>query len=99
MNKVLMLRANIKPEKVAEAEVEVQKVFAAISQAQPEGVRYASSKTDDGNFVVLLQLEGEENPLALLPEFKTFQENLKEFLAGPPIQETLEVVGSYRLFE
>lgn len=99
MSKVIMLRANIKPEKLTEAEAEVHKVFAAIQQAQPSGVRYASSKTADGSFVVILQLESEQNPLVSLPEFKIFQEKLKDFLAGRPTQESLEVVGSYRLFE
>jgi hypothetical protein len=40
-----------------------------------------------------------DNPLAALPAFVEFQENLKQWMAEPPTVEQLTVVGSYRLFE
>jgi hypothetical protein len=97
--KVLMVRSKIKAESVAEVETAIEKVFSAIKQAQPAGVRYASSRLADGvTFVILLELEGEDNPLAALPAFVEFQEDLKKWIAEPPTVEQLTVIGSYRLF-
>ena len=98
---VLMVRAKVKAESVTEAEAAAEKMFAAIEQAQPEGVRYASCKLADGvTFVALLQLdEGVENPLPAIPEFREFQASLKDWVDGPPTPEELTVVGSYGLFD
>jgi hypothetical protein len=97
---VMMLRAEVKPESVADVEATVAKMFAAIEQARPEGVRYASCRLAGGaTFVILLQLaDGIENPLPSVPEFKEFQANLPNWLAKPPVPEQLTVVGSYNLF-
>lgn len=95
-----MIRAKVKPESVEHVEASAGKMFAAIEQAQPRGVRYASCKQPDGlTFVVLLELEdGTDNPLSALPEFREFQDNLRNWVAEPPVPEPLTVVGSYRLF-
>lgn len=69
---VIMIRPKVKPESVHEIEAAIEKTFAAIEQAKPEGVRYASSKLADGvTFMVLLALdEGIENPLLAVPEVR-----------------------------
>jgi hypothetical protein len=97
---VLMVRSKIKPENTANAEAAIKGVFSAIEQAQPVGVRYASSRLADGvSFVVLLELEdGVDNPLVALPAVVEFQENLKQWMAEPPTVEQMTVIGSYRLF-
>lgn len=97
---LLMVQAKIKEDRVAEVEAAAKKMFEAIAAAQPKGVRYASTKQADGvSFVILLQLDGPENPLTALPEFTEFQDNLKQWIDGPPAAGPLEIVGSYRLFE
>ncbi len=97
---VMLLRADVKPESVADVEAAVTKMFAAIEQGRPEGVRYASCRlAGTSSFVILLQLvDGTENPLSAVPEFKEFQANLPNWLAKPPVPEQLTVVGSYNLF-
>jgi hypothetical protein len=97
---VMMLRAKVKQEHVADVESAARTMFAAIERAQPKGVRYASCRLADGvTFVALLALEdGIENPLPSVPEFGAFQAGLKEWLAEPPVPEPLTVVGSYDLF-
>jgi hypothetical protein len=97
---VMMVRAKVKADRVAEVEAAVQAMFSAIERAQPKGVRYASSRLPDGvTYVILLGLEeGIENPLFAVPEFRAFQEGLKAWLAAPPLSEPLTVVGSYNLF-
>jgi hypothetical protein len=98
--KVLMVRSKVKEESVAEVEAAIRELFSAIERARPAGVRYASSRLEDGvTFVALLGLdEGVDNPLRALPEFVKFQEDLKQWIAEPPTPEQLSVVGSYRLF-
>ena len=97
---LMMVRAKVKDESVAEVEVEAEKMFTAIAEAEPGGVRYALCKLADGvRFVVLLEVDDEvENPLLSLPEFNEYQANLKDWIAEPPMVEQLTVVGSYRLF-
>lgn len=97
---VMMIRAKVKDENVAEVEAAAKTMFAAIDEAQPQGVRYASCKTPDGaTFVIFLAVEdGAANPLGAVPEFREFQQNLPGWLAEPSSPEPLTVVGSYRLF-
>src|SRR3954470_728602 len=97
---VMMLRPKIKPEHLDDVRMAATHMFAALAEAQPEGVRYASLALGDGEtFVVVLEIEdGIENPLPAVPEFAAFQEGLREWVAGPAVPERLEVVGSYRLF-
>lgn len=96
---VMMVRAEVTPERVPDVEAATHKMFAAIKEAQPQGVRYASCRlSDDTTFVVFLELESADNPLETIPAFAEFQANLKEWLAGPPTLESLRVVGSYGLF-
>ena len=45
---VLMVRAKIKEENVADARAAIEKVIQALEQAQPAGVRYASCLLSDG---------------------------------------------------
>jgi hypothetical protein len=97
---VLMIRSKIKAEKAADVETAAKEMFTAISEAAPQGVRYASCRLADGlTYVALLELnDGAGNPLAALPAFQKFQEGLKDWLAEPPVTEQLTPVGSYRLF-
>lgn len=97
---VRMVRVKIRPDKTAELGKATKEMFAAIEAAQPQGVRYASSKLPDGeSYVILLALDDDEtNPLVAIPAFREFQENLGPLLAGPPAVEELTPVGSYRLF-
>jgi hypothetical protein len=76
---VLMVRSKIRAEAVGDVDAAVEHLFAAIHQAQPEGIRYASFRLPDGvTYVALLALdEGVDNPLPALPEFSEFQDNLK----------------------
>jgi hypothetical protein len=97
---VTMIRAKVKDESIAEVEAAVKTWFAAIEQAQPKGVHYASCRLpDSATFVIMLKLdEGIENPLPTVPEFTEFQASLQNWLAEPPAPEQLTVIGSYNLF-
>jgi len=96
----LMVRSKVKAAHVTEVEAAVKRVFAALQQEQPNGIRYASCRLSDGvTYVAVLERDdGVDNPLPALPEFRAFQENLKNWMAEPPISEQVTVIGSYRFF-
>jgi thioredoxin-like negative regulator of GroEL len=97
---VLMVRAKIKEENVADARAAVEKVIQALEEAQPAGVQYASCLLSDGvTFVALLELEPDGGiPLRELPEYAELLENLKQWQPEPPTVEQMTVIGSYGLF-
>jgi hypothetical protein len=96
----LLVRSTVKPGHVADVEAAAENVFAAIAEAQPADVRYATTKLRDGvTFVALLHLDdGVNNPLLAIPVFIEFQNDLKQWIDGPPSAEPLTVVGNFRLF-
>lgn len=97
---VHMVQAKVKPESVTDIQAAAKKMFAAINEAQLEGIRYASCLLPDGEtFVAFLQLDdGVENPLPGFPEFREFLAGVEESRAEPADVQPLTVIGSYRLF-
>lgn len=97
---IIMIRSQVKAENTAEVEVAIGEMFTAIAEAAPPGVRYASCRLPDGvTYIALLEVEdGGENPLVAVPEFRKFQENLRNWLTEAPSMEQLTPIGSYRLF-
>jgi hypothetical protein len=97
---VLMVRAKIKEEHVADAQAAVEKVIKALEQTQPAGVRYASSLLSDGlTFVALVKLEDDgSHPLRDMPAYAEMVENLQRWYDGPPAVDRMTVTGSYGLF-
>ena len=97
---VLMVRAKIKEENVADAQAAIGQVIQALEQARPAGVRYASCVLGDGVTVVaLLELENDGgHPLRGFPAYEELVENLKQWYAEPPAVERMTVIGSYGLF-
>jgi quinol monooxygenase YgiN len=98
---VTLLRQKVKDESVQEAEAAVHDLFATLERERPEGLRYASTRVaDSSTFVILFELaDGSVDPRSAIPEFARFLEQLKGWVDGPPVIETLDVVGSYNLFE
>ena len=96
---VLMIRAKIKEENIAEAQAATDKVIQALEQVQPD-VHYGVTRLSDGvTLVAFLEMEpGQEHPLRTLPAYAEMLENLKEWYAEPPTVEHMTVVGSYQLF-
>jgi hypothetical protein len=95
---VLMVRAKIKEENVADAEAATEKVIQALEQARRADVRY-TVLSDGPTLVALLVLNPDgSHPLATLPAYTELVENLKEWYAEPPVVERMTVLGSYQLF-
>jgi hypothetical protein len=97
---ILMVTSKVKEEYVAEGKAAVDKLFQALEQAQPAGVRYAVTQLSDGvTTVAFLQLEpGQEHPLRGLPAYAELLKEFEQWRAEPPVVEHMTVLGSYGLF-
>jgi hypothetical protein len=97
---VHMVESKIQAERVGDVQESARKMFAALREAGPDGVRYGSCLLPDGEtFIALVQVdEGRENPVPELAEFQEFVEVVEASRAEPPTIHPLTVVGSYRLF-
>jgi hypothetical protein len=93
-----IVRAGVKPEHAADLEAAAAKVFASLSELQPDGLRYASLRMDDDSYLILVEVaDGTESPLPSIAAFQEFQAGLRGWLSGAPVIESASVVGSYRV--
>jgi hypothetical protein len=97
---VLMVSSKVKEENVADARAAVDKLFQALEQARPAGVRYATTTLGDGlTIVAFLALEpGQEHPLRTFPAYVELLESFEAWRAEPAVVERMTVTGSYGLF-
>lgn len=75
----------------------VHAVFDALRASAPAGFRYATYRLADGvTFIHLATIEtAGTNPLAALPAFRVFQEELAGRCVEPPVVTELTAVDSY----
>ena len=99
---IRLVRYKVKPEHAADNERLVRAVFEALHALAPDGLRYATLKSDDGlTFMHLVSHESEasRDTLTGLPAFKAFSAGVRDRCDEPPAFTELSVVGSYGLFE
>jgi hypothetical protein len=72
-------------------------VFGALRRANPPGLTYSAYLLEDGvSFVhVASMIDGANNPLQQLAEFKAFTAGVKERCEVAPVTTTLREIGSY----
>jgi hypothetical protein len=98
MSTAKVVRYITKPEHAEENERLIRKVFAELAEHEPDGIRYAAFRLDDGvSFVHVAVLDGEQNPLGSSAAFARFQSAIGERCAEGPLAADAAVVGSYRL--
>ena len=98
---MLLTRAKVKAEKVADVEAGIKRLVPAFEQANLNG-RYAWFRLGDGvTFVILTEFEegatrstGPESTR----EYQAFEEILKTAVEGKPTSEPLTMIESYRVF-
>jgi hypothetical protein len=98
--KTVMVRYKVKPDRAAENESYIRKVFEQLQREGPPGLRYASFKLADGvSFVHIASHDGSgSNPLSDLAAFKNFTATIKERCEDLPVAVELREVGAYRFF-
>jgi hypothetical protein len=95
---VLIVRATLKEENLADAQAATEKVIKALERAHREDVRYTVLSAG-ATLVALLVLNPDgSHPLATMPEYGELVEDLKGWYAEPPTVERMTVLGSYQLF-
>ena len=93
----VMVRYQVKPDRIEENEQLVREVYEELGQRRPEGFRYGTFKLEDGvTFVHLAVQDTDHNPLSEVEAFKRFQADIRDRCDVPPVVATLEEVGSYR---
>jgi len=96
----VMVRYKVKADRVDENRAYIERVFEALKEGQPDGLRYASFQMPDGvSFVHIASVDTPEgeNPLSKTPAFKDFVANIKDRCDEPPAATDLSPVGNYNL--
>jgi hypothetical protein len=92
----VIVRYRVKPDRVDENENLVRAVYKELAETEPEGLRYATLRLDDGvSFVHLSESEPDVSPLTEVPAFKAFQKEIAERCEEQPVVTNVEVVGSF----
>jgi hypothetical protein len=94
--KHVMVRYKVKPEAVAENEALVRAVYEELHLTQPEGMRYATFRLDDGVTFVHINFSAGGNSLNELASFTAFQSGIGERCDEAPKVSELREIGSYR---
>ena len=95
----VIVRYKVKPERAAENVSLIEQVFAQLTSEQPDGVRYATFKLEDGvSFVHVASVStpNGENPLAALPAFKAFVANIADRCEEKPVTSSATAILVYR---
>lgn len=87
------------PEQADHNQSLVEAVFADLASTEPDGLRYATFRLDDGTFVHIADVEGETNPLTESPAFAAFTDGIADRCepGEGPNPQPATLVGSYRL--
>jgi hypothetical protein len=94
--KRVMVRYTVKPEAVAENEALVRAVYEELHLTQPEGMRYATFRLDDGVSFVHINFSDGSSSLNELASFTAFQQGIAERCDEGPKAGELSEIGSYR---
>jgi hypothetical protein len=92
----------VKADRADENAAYVEKVFESLAASAPKGLRYATFRAEDGvSFTHIASIETADgsNPLSAAAAFKEFQAEIKDRCEVPPEATTVDLVGSYRVFD
>ena len=95
---VTVVRYTTKPDRGDENQALVEAVFAELAETQPEGLRYATVRLDDGvSFVHVAAVDTADgtNPLTAVAAFGAFQRELADRLVDGPAVTPGTVIGAY----
>jgi hypothetical protein len=89
-----------KADKADDNQLLVESVFAELASTEPNGIRYASFRLEDGVTFLHIALidDPENNPLSASPAFAEFQREIHDRCEIPPAVTGGTLVGSYGLW-
>ena len=96
----VMVRYQLKADRVAENEQYIAAVFAELERTAPAGLHYATFRLPDGVSVMHLAAMSAEvgNPLMATAAFRRFVEANADRCVEPPVTTELALLGAYRMF-
>ena len=97
-----IVRYKVKSDKAQQNIEFIQKVFTALDNSKPEGLRYASFRLEDGvSFIHIASIETSDgaNPLSGFEEFKAFKQDIASRCEEPPVASDVDTIGNFRVFE
>ena len=97
--KTIVVRYQVKPERVEENVKLIEAVFAELDERQPDGFTYKSFRMDDGVSFMHLVIEhdvDEPDSLQAVPAFQAFLAGIVDRCDVAPVATGAEVVGGYR---
>jgi hypothetical protein len=98
MSVTKVIRYRTKPASADENERLIRDVFAELAARNPDGLRYAAFRLDDGvSFVHVVELESDENPLSASPAFAAFQAGIGDRCEDGPTPADATAIGNFRL--
>jgi hypothetical protein len=96
MSMTKVIRYTTKPERAEENERLIRNVFAELARQNPEGLRYAAFRLDDGvSFLHVATFDGDANPLTKSAAFGEFQSGVQDRCAEGPAPADATIIGSY----
>jgi hypothetical protein len=96
MTDAVIVRYQTTPDAAEENQRLVERVYAELSETQPDGLRYLTLRLADGvSFVHIALRDSADNPLQRVAAFAEFQSGLPERAVEPPQAQPATVVGSY----
>jgi hypothetical protein len=95
----VVVRYRPKPELADENQRLVEAVFQALTEQQPDGLRYITLRLGDGTFVHVAEVTADTNPLGALDAFAAFSAGVADRCepGEGPNPQPATVVGSYGL--
>ncbi|MDQ1740206.1 MAG: hypothetical protein QOE53_1858 [Pseudonocardiales bacterium] len=96
MSKAFVVRYEMRPETAEENQRLVENVFAELAEKQPEGIRYACFRLDDGQSFVHVGIASDDsNALGETAAFQEFQKAFGERAATKPVASGAQLLGAY----
>lgn len=96
MSKAFVVRYEMRPDSAEENQRLIENVFAELAEKQPDGIRYACFRLDDGaTFVHVGVSSDDSNALAETQAFQEFQKAFGDRAATPPVASGAKLVGTY----
>jgi hypothetical protein len=96
VSKAFVVRYEMRPDTAEENQRLVENVFAELAEKQPEGIRYACFRLDDGQtFVHVGIADDDSNALGETAAFQEFQRAFGERAATKPVASAAQLLGAY----
>jgi hypothetical protein len=92
----VVVRYEVKPERVAEHEALLQGVFDELREVAPAGLSYDVVRLADGvSFLHMASIAAADNPLTSLGAFRRFAAEIGSRCQAPPVTSEVALIGTY----